>query len=167
MSVARTSGRKVASKNVVEEEVDMSPQIPNAVELPGAVLATPTEAGACDLSVAAIMSLRLLARTDAAALDGELTRLGITAHTRRDELKRSLGVRIGIVCMTKHPVNIETWLAYHTEVLGAERIYLRIEDTPELADMLSLSPWDSLVEPKFAANTSTDWVCNRRSNSDV
>lgn len=42
---------------------------------------------------------------------------------------------IAIVSMMKKPKNIETWLAKHRE-LGISRFYIRLEDTPELEEML-------------------------------
>ena len=39
--------------------------------------------------------------------------------------------RFGVVAMCKHvsEVDVETWLTFHSEHLGAERFYLRIEDS--------------------------------------
>ena len=54
--------------------------------------------------------------------------------------------RIAIVCMTKRPTALSTWLRYHRLVCGIERFYLRVEDTPELAVLLGSAPWDACVE---------------------
>lgn len=148
--------------NVVDddEDIDMSPQIPNAVKLPEAVLAEPAELVAPNFSSESLSMLRVMAhRKDEVGVRDHLKQLGVIDQARQSEVIRSLGVRIGIVCMTKCPVNFETWLTYHAEMIGVERFYLRIEDTPDLADLLSRPPWDSLVYAKFAMNTSTDW-CN-------
>ena len=45
-------------------------------------------------------------------------------------------VRLGIACMTKRPANFSTWLAYHVDTLHVERIYLRVEESPQLAAAL-------------------------------
>ena len=52
---------------------------------------------------------------------------------------------IGLVCMTKKPCCLETWLRYHRDVCGVLRFYLRVEDTPELAELLGRAPWDACV----------------------
>ena len=140
------------------------PKIPNAVKLPDNVLIEVAEFEPPDeLTTESLAELRALAsRADDAgsrALEDAFERLGITDRARRSEIQRCLGVRIGICCMTKRPVHLETWLVYHAEVVGVERFFLRIEETPELAEVLSRPPWDSLVEARFAKKTSTDW-CN-------
>ena len=65
-------------------------------------------------------------------------------------------VRIGVVCMTKQPACFESWLQHHVSI-GAERIYLRVEDTPELEALLSAPPWDKVVKARFCQNTVRDW----------
>ena len=65
-------------------------------------------------------------------------------------------VRIGVVCMTKQPACFETWLQHHVSI-GAERIYLRVEDTPELEALLCQPPWDKVVKARFCRNTVRDW----------
>merc|ERR1711977_586739 len=44
-------------------------------------------------------------------------------------------VRLGIVMKTRRPVAIYDWLRHHQK-LGVERVYLRIEETPGLAEKL-------------------------------
>ena len=61
-------------------------------------------------------------------------------------------IRLAIVTMSKHPPNLDSWLAYHWIVLGAERFYLRIEDTPSLQPLLAVAPWADLVDATFATN---------------
>ena len=58
-------------------------------------------------------------------------------------------LRIGLVCMTKRPIHFETWLAYHADVVGVERFYLRVEDTPELEAMLTSERWAGKVQATF------------------
>ena len=57
--------------------------------------------------------------------------------------------RIAVATMTKQPLAFETWLTYHRQVLGIEKFYLRVEDTPSLAQLLATPPWDRLVDASF------------------
>lgn len=45
-------------------------------------------------------------------------------------------VKIGVVCMTKHPVAFDTWLRHHREHLGAVKFFVCVDDTPHLANRL-------------------------------
>ncbi|KAL1512034.1 hypothetical protein AB1Y20_005308 [Prymnesium parvum] len=67
-------------------------------------------------------------------------------------------VRLGLVCMTKQPSNLHTWLRYHHEQLGVRLIFLRVEDTPELSELLSSAPWDELVVATYASRTQADYI---------
>jgi hypothetical protein len=60
---------------------------------------------------------------------------------------------IGVVTMTKRPVDLLTWLRYHREHIGVCRYFIRVEDTPELSEVLCTSPWSDLVEATFASKT--------------
>ena len=60
-------------------------------------------------------------------------------------------VRLGIVSMTKRPADLEQWLAYHRRVVGVEKFFLQIEDTPELAALLLRPPWNGCVDATFVA----------------
>lgn len=51
--------------------------------------------------------------------------------------------KIAIVSMMKNPKNIETWLEIHRH-LGIQRFYIRLEDTPELINVLKSQPDVSL-----------------------
>lgn len=65
--------------------------------------------------------------------------------------------RLAIVCMTKRPVNFETWLAHHREHVGVARFYLRVEDTPWLEPFLAQQPWCDCVTATYARCTLRDW----------
>ena len=65
-------------------------------------------------------------------------------------------LRIGLCCMTKRPIHFETWLSYHAEVIGVERFYIRVEDTPELESLLTSASWASKVDATFDNNTSSN-----------
>ncbi len=71
---------------------------------------------------------------------------------------RDTPVRIAIACMTKRPANFESWLSYHREVVGVERFYLRVEDTPWLERAFREPPWRDCVRATFAASTVRDWT---------
>ena len=70
---------------------------------------------------------------------------------------------IGVVAMCKQvsELDVETWLTFHTEHLGAQRFYLRIEDSDYLRPLLedSSSPWASKVVASFVnEKTLRDWT---------
>lgn len=50
-------------------------------------------------------------------------------------LRNWKGSRIGIVCLTNNPVDFRTWISHHKNT-GIERMYVRVEDTPQLVDEL-------------------------------
>ena len=56
------------------------------------------------------------------------------------------------VLLMKQPPQLESWLAYHLTEADARHFYLRIEDTPSLAPLLSRAPWDLLVDAEFVHN---------------
>ena len=66
-------------------------------------------------------------------------------------------IRLAIVCMTKRPANFSTWLSYHREVVGVERFYLRLEDSPGLDEFLTQPYWKPYVWFMTAAGTVRDW----------
>ena len=66
-------------------------------------------------------------------------------------------VRLGIVSMTKRPADLEQCLAYHRRVVGVEKFFLQIEDTPELAALLLRPPWNGCVDATFVAKTHRDY----------
>jgi hypothetical protein len=65
--------------------------------------------------------------------------------------------RLGIACMTKRPLCFEAWLAYHVSI-GVERFYLRVEDTPALAQILERPRWKNCVEATFHTGLMRDWT---------
>ena len=68
-----------------------------------------------------------------------------------------LGLRLAVIVMTKRPSNFITWLTYHREVIGAMHFFIRIEDTPALAEYLSTPPWNSLCTVTAAESCVRDW----------
>ncbi len=42
---------------------------------------------------------------------------------------------IGLFCMVRKPFNLKTWIDYHLSI-GIDFIFLRVEDTPELKELL-------------------------------
>ena len=66
-------------------------------------------------------------------------------------------ISVGIVCMTKQPMDLIGWLEHHRR-LGVLKFYLRIEGTPSLATLLAEPPWSGLVESTFASNTCRDYI---------
>ncbi len=76
---------------------------------------------------------------------------GLLAAALAANRERAPPPAIGLVCMTKRPTRLETWLRYHHEACGIRRFYLRIEDTPELSSLLGSPPWAGLVEASYSS----------------
>jgi len=66
-------------------------------------------------------------------------------------------VAIGIVCMTKKPLEMHVWLEYHRRYVGVRRFFIKAEDTPELAPLFASPPWNRLVVPTFDDGTQRDY----------
>ena len=66
-------------------------------------------------------------------------------------------IRLGIALMTKKPKNLHTWLEYHRQCCGVERFFLRVEDTPELRELLNSPPYDGLVEASYHSGGIRDF----------
>jgi len=66
-------------------------------------------------------------------------------------------VRLGLVSMLKKPAHVETWLTYYRDVIGIERFFLKVEDTPELEPFFSQEPWCQLVDVSFESGTHRDY----------
>ena len=88
-------------------------------------------------------------------IDAELPR-------RHQSGEKTEPIRIAIACMTKRPNDLSTWLTHHTENIGVTRFYLRVEETPELAEMLLQLPWSECVQATFAEGAE----CVRDNGSD-
>ena len=58
--------------------------------------------------------------------------------------------RLAIACMTKRPVNIVSWLRHHRDRCGVSFFFLRVEETPELKDVLEQPEWKHTVRASFA-----------------
>ena len=70
--------------------------------------------------------------------------------------RRRPPVAIGIVCMTKQPLDLRGWLEYHhSACVGVQRFFLRIEDTPELKPLLAEAPWASVVDATFVSTSGS------------
>lgn len=65
--------------------------------------------------------------------------------------------RLGIVVMTKKPMEFEQWLAYHYRIVGVRKFYVQCEDTPELANLLCYPPWNECVDATFVGGTRRDY----------
>lgn len=46
------------------------------------------------------------------------------------------GVRLGMVCMTRHPLAIESWLEHHRKAVGVVHFFMCVEDSPEVEALL-------------------------------
>ena len=66
-------------------------------------------------------------------------------------------VAIGLVTMTKQPLDLPTWLHYHHHHVGICKFFIKVEDTPELASLFATPPWDRLVVATFDDGTQRDY----------
>lgn len=69
-------------------------------------------------------------------------------------------VRLGIVAITTRPDDLRHWLVHHRDHVGVERVYLRVEATPELRRLLRSAEWAHLVRATYV-----DWA--HRSYVDI
>ena len=62
--------------------------------------------------------------------------------TWEEKRRKMQSMRRGLGHMLNRKLSMcfETWLVYHRDVLGVERFYLRVEDTPALEELLSSPP---------------------------
>jgi hypothetical protein len=74
--------------------------------------------------------------------------LSIAALTSRGSRTKPT-IRLACTCMTKQPNDFEVWLAHHVAI-GVSRFYLRVEGTPELAELLEQPRWQACVRATFA-----------------
>ena len=72
-------------------------------------------------------------------------------------LKEEERPKLGVVVMTKRPLDLEHWLWYHRSVVGVSRFYVQCEDSPELAALLLRPPWNAFVDATFVAKTERDY----------
>ena len=70
---------------------------------------------------------------------------------------RGSRVALGVVTMTKRPLNMATWLHYHHTRVGIRRFFIKVEDTPELKTLFAMPPWDRLVIATFSDGTHRDY----------
>lgn len=74
---------------------------------------------------------------------------------------------IAICSMIRKPNNFETWLQYHFS-LGIEHIFLRVEDTPELEEVIKFFPDKITVEYSNDSNKYNNyWSQMDRQNNFV
>lgn len=75
--------------------------------------------------------------------------LSIAALVGQHSIRQHDEVRLAVVCMTKQPLALRTWLEYFHRQLKVCQFYIRVEDTPELARLFAEPPWNSLVQASF------------------
>lgn len=78
------------------------------------------------------------------AISSRQTVLQLTRPVNYVVPKRSRPVRIGVVMLTKHPVDMRGWLEHHRRI-GVRRVYIRVEDSPDLVRMLERPEYADLV----------------------
>ena len=58
-------------------------------------------------------------------------------------------IKIAIVCMTKNPISFEDWLLHHFNNIGVVHIFLRVEDTPELHNIIDDIRWKRKISVSY------------------
>ena len=58
-------------------------------------------------------------------------------------------VRIGMACMTKNPIAFRTWLKHHKRI-GVEHFFIRVEDSPDVKELLSSEPWSGCTTVTYS-----------------
>lgn len=58
-------------------------------------------------------------------------------------------VRIGLVCMMRRPRHLTTWLRHYFDTLWIARLFVLVDDTPQLAEVFSAPPWSTLVDASY------------------
>lgn len=74
-------------------------------------------------------------------------------HSKIHLLQAGMESKIGIVCMTKSPPDMEQWLLHHHIHAGICNFYIRAEDTPHLESVFRSERWRDKV--KFVTGTGT------------
>jgi len=75
-------------------------------------------------------------------------------------------LKIGIVTMTKKPVDLDIWLNYHLNKLKFDQIYLRVEDTPGVEKITSKYPERVSVEFENNVNNKNSYFTQMDRQSD-
>jgi len=76
--------------------------------------------------------------------------------------------RMGLVCMTRKPLDFKFWLDHHFNQ-GFEKIYLRVEETPELKDLFTSHPRaaDIKVEYHDKVDKTDNWWSKMDRQHDI
>lgn len=61
-------------------------------------------------------------------------------NEKKIKIKKKNKIKTAIAIMTMKPINFEVWLKYHLKYLKFDHIYIRIEDTPELKQIIDKYP---------------------------
>lgn len=69
--------------------------------------------------------------------------------------RRARGEGVAICACVRHPMELDTWLRHHFSI-GVRRIFLRVEDSPEVFDTIGALPADQRDRVHTLAATSAD-----------
>ena len=75
-------------------------------------------------------------------------------------------MKVAIAIMTMKPVNFEVWLKYHLKYLKFDHIYIRVEDTPELKDIINKYP-DKITAKFVSKQNNKNSYFNQMSRQDI
>ena len=64
-------------------------------------------------------------------------------------------LRVGITLMTRKPHAFDWWLRYH-RALGISHVFVHVEDTPELLELLSSAEFEGFVTVTTGSDNSLD-----------
>mmetsp|Transcript_615 Transcript_615/g.1735 ORF Transcript_615/g.1735 Transcript_615/m.1735 type:complete len:512 (-) Transcript_615:101-1636(-) len=60
--------------------------------------------------------------------------------------------KVAIVLLTRHAADLKTWLRYHLDYMGVDRVFMEVEDSPELSATLAAAP------PAWRSKITTWWA---------
>lgn len=63
-------------------------------------------------------------------------------------------VRLALACITKCPTNMGTWLEHFSDRIGVEHFFMRVEETPELAELFGQPRWRNTIHATFASGAT-------------
>lgn len=61
---------------------------------------------------------------------------------------------VGVVTMTRDPLYFDFWLNYYFNHLKINKLYLRVENTPNLRQLINQSPYKDKIEIETSANVN-------------
>ena len=71
---------------------------------------------------------------------------------RPDDWVHDYNINLAIVSCIKNPTNFKFWIDYHINKCNVKKIFLRVQDSPELVGLLE--NYRNIIEPTYVNNDS-------------